>query len=204
MVRRLVLICHGATAALRAAAFPADEPLEPGAEAAAARLAGALPRFDAVRIAPELRTRQTAAAAGLAGTLDADLRDWDSGAWRGRSFAALQAGDPEGLAAWRADPDAAPHGGESLTRLLGRAGGWLEGIAGAGERVVAVTHPALVRAVVTAALGAPAEMFWRMDVTPLSHTEVRGGKGRWTLRIFGAPAAMPHGVANGEIEGEGD
>jgi broad specificity phosphatase PhoE len=47
--------------------------------------------------------------------------------------------------------------------------------------VVAVTHPAVVRAVLVTALRSPAEVFWRIDVPPLTATTLRR-RGGWTLR----------------------
>ena len=34
--------------------------------------------------------------------------------------------EPESLGAWRQDPGAAPHGGETLAHLLDRVGAWLD------------------------------------------------------------------------------
>lgn len=190
MVRRLTLICHGATAATRAAAFSDDEPLEPKALAAATALAGHVRRHDLALASPALRARQTAHAMGLDAGADAGLRDWDMGAWRGRSLATLHAEDPDALAAWRGDPAAAPHGGESLNALAARVAGWLGQVDMGAGHVVAVTHAAVVRAVLLAVLEAPPSAFWRLDVLPLSLTDLRTDGSRWTLRAFGeAPAA---------------
>nr|BFE80044.1 hypothetical protein GCM10020093_026450 [Planobispora longispora] len=57
--------------------------------------------------------------------------------------------------------------------------GWLSA-AGPG-RTVAVTHPAVVRAAVVHALGAPARSFWRVDVAPLARVSLTGRGGRWRL-----------------------
>lgn len=189
MVRRLTLICHGATAATRAGAFSDDEPLEAKALAAAGALNGHGGRVDRALVSPALRARQTAHAMGLVAVEDADLRDWDAGGWRGRSLAALQAEAPAALALWRADPAAAPHGGESLNMLLERVAGWLDHVDMAGGHVVAVTHAAVVRAVVLAVLKAPPAAFWHLDVLPLSRTDLRTEGSRWTLRAFGDASA---------------
>jgi hypothetical protein len=42
---------------------------------------------------------------------------------------------------------------------------------------------------VLAVLDAPAAAFWRLDVAPLTVTDLRGGPGRWTVRATGAPLA---------------
>jgi len=79
---------------------------------------------------------ETAAALGLAATVDPGLADWHLGEWRGRALDEIAAAHPAELAAWLAAPDAAPHGGESLTALLARVAGWL---AGAGLSVFALS-----------------------------------------------------------------
>jgi broad specificity phosphatase PhoE len=66
---------------------------------------------------------ETAAALGLAATVDAGLADWDLGEWRGRAL-----DEVAGIAEWVADPDAVPHGGESLTALLARVAAWLAAV----------------------------------------------------------------------------
>jgi broad specificity phosphatase PhoE len=90
------------------------------------------------------------------------------------------------VAAWLADPDAVPHGGEPLTALLARVAGRLAAADGEGH-TVAVTHAAVVRAAVVVTLGAPAAGFWRIDVAPLTATVLRGGPGRWTVRGTALP-----------------
>ena len=46
---------------------------------------------------------------------------------------------------------------------------------------MAVTHPAVIRAVILIALDAPPKSFWRIDIAPASRT-VLHFRGRWTLR----------------------
>ena len=65
------------------------------------------------------------------------------------------------------DPDAAPHGGESLTALLARVRAWLEEQAALDGTAIAITHGGVVKAAVVAALDAPPSAFWRIDVSPL-------------------------------------
>lgn len=180
-MRRLLLIRHAPTAATRAAAFPRDEPLDEAALAAAAALAPALPRSQLVLTGPALRCRQTAAAAGLDATAEGAIDGCDFGSWAGRTLGDIHAADPEAVAAWLGDPDASPHGGETLAGLSARVGRWLEGQAAGGGTTVAITHGEVVRAAVVHALGAPVEAFWRIDVAPLGITELHGHDGRWTL-----------------------
>ncbi|GAA4979460.1 histidine phosphatase family protein [Pseudonocardia tropica] len=180
---RLTLVTHAATNGTRGAHFPADEPVAPGAEAhlrALTRL-----RADRFRHAPDPASAATCAALGGPGEADPALRSWDAGAWAGRPLDVVAAEDSEGVAAWLADPAAAPHGGESLHDLLDRVRGVLAAVG--GGHTVAVCGPAVVRAAVVLVLGAPATAFWRVDAGPLTVTDLRGGPDRWTVRATGAP-----------------
>src|SRR5882672_9795064 len=111
MPGRLTLICHGATAATRASAFPRDEPLEDGAVAQARLLSPALRRWDRAVTSPALGARQTAEALSLNACVHPALRDCDYGHWGGRKLADIQAAHPVEVAAWLSDLGAAPHGG---------------------------------------------------------------------------------------------
>ncbi len=168
MTLQITWIAHGATPATRRAAFPGDEPLEDKARARVAGLAGALGRADRVLVAPERRTRETAAALGLTGKIDEALGDCDHGSWAERPLAEIQAEAPAALAVWLTDPAADPHGGESIADLIRRIGWWCDDPDRGEGRVLAVTHPAVMRAAVVHALGAIATAYWRIDVAPLS------------------------------------
>jgi len=54
--------------------------------------------------------------------------------------------EAEALQAWINDPQAAPHGGESVMQLSERVAAWLTSLQGASGHIVAVTHPFVVRA----------------------------------------------------------
>jgi broad specificity phosphatase PhoE len=178
-MRRLLLVRHAPTAAVRSAAFGADEDLEPGGVAAAGRLAARLPRGE-VLVSPARRALQTAAGLDVA-AVEPDLAECDFGAWAGRSLAEVAAAEPEAVAGWMRDPDAAPHGGESLTALLARVRGFLDRQAALDGTAVAITHGGVVKAAVVIALDAPASAFWRIDVSPLGITELHAHDGRWTV-----------------------
>jgi broad specificity phosphatase PhoE len=180
---RLVLICHAPTAATRSAAFPTDEPLD-AAGLAAARAASA-PRAATALTGPALRCVQTAAALGLAARVEPALRDADPGAWAGRGLDDVAATEPEAVAAWLRDPAAAPPGGESWVDVRRRAARWLAGV-GSGV-TVAVTHAAVIRALVVHVLDAPSAACWRVDAAPLTRTVLAGGPDRWTVRTLAAP-----------------
>jgi broad specificity phosphatase PhoE len=181
---RVTFVCHGSTAATRGTAFSLDEPLEPAAAAAAAALAGQLrlPAGGQARTSPALRCRQTAEQLGLPATVDAGLADWDLGTWAGRTLDELSAEAPGLVQVWLTDPGFAPPGGEPLRRVLERVAGWLEAADDRPSRVIAVTHPAVVRSAIMHTLRAPDDSFWRVDVPPLAVVEIRGRPGRWSLR----------------------
>jgi broad specificity phosphatase PhoE len=179
-MRRLLLIRHGSTDAVRRNAFPIDEPLDDAGRAAASRLAGKLGRGESL-CSPALRARETAAAAELDATVDPLIAEGDLGAWAGRTLAEVHEADPDGVSAWLMDPHACPHGGETLAALLQRVAGWMDAQAARDGRAIAVTHAGVVKAAVVHALGAPAAAFWRVDVTPLALTELHAHDGRWTV-----------------------
>jgi broad specificity phosphatase PhoE len=192
-VRRLLLIRHARTDAVRNAAFALDEPLDAYGVEAAGELAGLLGRGDAF-CSPSLRSRKTAAAAGLDAEVVAELRECNFGTWAGRTLADVHAQDPAGAFAWMTDPHARPHGGETLAELLARVGGWLDAQAQLDGRAIAITHGGVVKAAVVHALDAPAAAFWRVDSAPLAATELHAHEGRWTLTRVNAPAASSERV----------
>jgi len=121
---RLTLVAHASTAATARALFSRDEGLEPRG-AAAAGAASAPRRITRAVCSPARAAVETAGALGLAATVDPGLADWHLGEWRGRALDEIAAAHPAEVAAWLADPDAVPHGGESLTALLARVAAWL-------------------------------------------------------------------------------
>ena len=178
---RLTLVSHAMTDAMSAGRFPVDEPLN----AAGLRQIDSvtdLSPADAALCGPETRTRQTAELLGLAAVGDARLADLDVGHWRGAS---LDDADPDGVVAWLDDPAAAPHGGESVVDVVARVRDWMGSLTGAPGRVVAVTHPAVIRSALVVALDAPPKSFWRIDVAPASRTLLHHRRPGWTLRVQG-------------------
>lgn len=186
MSLRLTLIAHAATAATRAAAFPLDEPLTPGDYAKASAAAAHVGPVDAAWTSPALRAVQTAQALHLDAAIDPLLADIDLRDWAGKSLAELEATGAEALALWMEDPGAAPHSGESVTRLLARVSGWLDTLHNSDGRIVAVTHAAVIRAAAVLTLDANPRSFWRIDVAPLSFSKFHAQGGRWTLHGLNA------------------
>src|SRR5207302_5960129 len=101
---------------------------------------------------PLLRARETADAIG--GTVEVDDRwiELDYGIWDGRPLAEVPA---ELWVRWRADPDFAPEGGESLAALGRRVADACQALAeeAADDDVVVVSHVSPIKAAVAWALG---------------------------------------------------
>ncbi|HEX5610556.1 MAG TPA: histidine phosphatase family protein [Solirubrobacterales bacterium] len=180
-MKRLILVRHAPTAATKAAAFPLDERPDESALAAASRLGEFVPRHAEVCASPAVRCQETARAAGLEPVTVPELAECDFREWGGRTLADVCEEDPAGAEAWMTDPEARPHGGESLSGFAGRVAGWLETQAESDGSTFAVTHGGVVKAAIVSALGAPLLSFWRVDVAPLSLTELHAHDGRWTL-----------------------
>ncbi|WP_019926012.1 histidine phosphatase family protein [Nocardia sp. BMG111209] len=185
-ITRLTLITHAITDAVQAARFPADEPLNALGHRSVERSEG-LPdttRPELVTLGPEARVTETAAALDLPGDIDPALADLDCGRWAGAGMDSIPAAD---LTAWLTEPEFHGHGGESLVDLIARVRDWLDRTAREPRRVVAVTHPAIVRATVLTALDSPPKSFWRLDIPPLSATTLHHRGGAWTVRGTGHP-----------------
>lgn len=188
---RMTLICHGATAATRMAAFPLDEPLEARALEHTASLHDAVPHAARILTSPALRARQTAEALGLHAEIDAALRECDYGRWAGGKLKDLQAAEPDAIALWLSDISAAPHGGEAFSGLFRRVSAWLDqAMAGDGD-IVAITHSTVIRAAIVHLLAAPLASFWRIDVEPLSMVELSGRGQSRQLRLVRTGGATP-------------
>lgn len=186
MTSRLTLVCHAPTTAVRASAFPADEPVEFGGMRGLTTLPHRFGDADRRWTSPALRARQTARALDLDAVVDPLLRDCAYGRWTGCVLADVQAREPEAVDAWLHDPASAPHGGESVLDLIDRIAAWLDGQNGTARRTVAVTHASVMRAAVVHALDASPRSFRRIDVAPLSVVTLSGNGGRWTLTSLGA------------------
>jgi broad specificity phosphatase PhoE len=147
----LILVRHGETSANTDGVWHGslDTPLSPRGSQQAARVAGhiatAFPEVTAVYTSNLQRARHTAeaiaAALGLGARIDDALREYHLGSWEGKSFADLYH-EENFFHHIKADPNFAPHGGESPREVTDRLTGALRSIAAghARERVVVVTH----------------------------------------------------------------
>jgi len=128
---------------------------------------------------PLLRAVQTAeevaAATGATVVTDDGFREADFGAWEGLTFAEVQERWPAEMAAWLADPEVAPPGGESLAGVNERVTAALRRVLAARERqtVLVVSHVTPIKTLVAAALLAPPAALYRMhlDVAALSRID---------------------------------
>ncbi len=186
MATRLTLIAHAATEAQRQAAFPLDEPALEREIVKIAALDWSAPRANRILSGPELRAQQTSHVLRLQAAISDQLRDCDYGAWSGRTMRDVQAEDPEGMVAWLTNPASAPHGGESVARLMTRVGVWLEQQCDVAH-TIAVTHSAVIRGAIIYALRLPLVTFWRFDIAPLTLTDLRFNGQVWNVRCAGCP-----------------
>jgi ribonuclease H / adenosylcobalamin/alpha-ribazole phosphatase len=170
-----LLLRHGQTALSveRRFAGRGDIPLtDVGLEQAAAAAARLARRgnIDLVLTSPLLRARQTASAvadaAGVPLAEDDDLAETDFGSWEGLSFAEVMARWPDEMAAWMADADAAPPGGESFAAVGARVDAALDRLLAAhqSQTVVVVSHVTPIKTLVCRALLAPTAALFRMHL----------------------------------------
>lgn len=181
-MRRVLLVRQASTRATRRACFGPDDPLDARGRHEAEALRGALAGAGETLVSPCLAAFQTASVAGRAPLVTVPaLADCDYGRWSGRTLEDVGRAEPEAVEAWLTDPDAVPHGGESIRALLARVATWLQRQALHTGSVVAVTPGSVVKAAIVAALDAPATTFWRVDVAPAAVTELHAHDGRWTV-----------------------
>jgi broad specificity phosphatase PhoE len=175
--RRLTLLTHPPTATASRLVFgdlgPLLRPAGPPPTAA-----GPGP----VRCGPEPACRATAAALGPAAEPVAALAGPDLGSWTGRELAEVAGSDPAGLGAWLSDPDARPHGGETLAELVRRLAEELAGCAWPGARSVWVLTPLAARALTVAALAAPPALVLAIDLAYGGEVQLSRHAGRWRLQ----------------------
>ncbi len=183
--RHITLVCHATTQELRRVTFGGDDSLDEVGKAKAARLMGSLGRVDHCWSSPALRARETAAAMGLPAVVDERLRECDFGRWNGLRFQQLLFKEPKKLVSWIRDPSSAPHGGESIPQVLARVAAWIAERGRDPGHTVAITHASVIRAAIVHVIQAQLQSFWRIDVVPLSLTDLRTNGRRWVLRSMG-------------------
>ncbi|SAK90398.1 phosphoglycerate/bisphosphoglycerate mutase [Caballeronia fortuita] len=151
--------------------FPAgDEPAEHDARAQVASLRACADTR--VIASPARVARET--AQWIADSFDVvpAFDDIDYGRWRGQSIRETAGREPDAIAAWLADPQARPHGGESVAMLAARVArglAYLDETLACG-RCIVVTHAIVVKVALAHGLGEPLESVYAMNLAPLSST----------------------------------
>jgi len=163
----------------------ADDGLDEQGRKVVIRRAHEWPEQIGATCAPGRACVETATLIGLHAVVDPRLRDWDLGAWTGRSLTQIATTAPVDLERWSTDPDFTGHGGESLQQLRSRVTDWLEWIETQEyPRLVAVASTAVVRAMLLCVMDIPTTVFWRLDLEPMSsvHFSLRPGRRavRWS------------------------
>lgn len=187
---RVSLVAAARSSSLLAERFDDDRPLDQAGWHEVQLAAQALVPLGAAELrycSPTARSRATGEALGYAPMAQPALRDCDMGRWRGLTLSDVAAREPAAVDAWLADPRSAPHGGEPLLAFITRIGGWLDTRPACEGSIVAVAEPAVVRAALVYALGAPPSTYWNVDVRPLSTITLAGLPGRWSLRLEAGP-----------------
>lgn len=100
------------------------------------------------------------------------------------NFEQVQTAHSDAFAAWFARPEeGAPHG-ETMAEVRIRIAEWLAEQTGASRSVVAVTHPMVIRAALSACLELPLISVMRFDVAPLSMATLSYNR-FWRLQSMG-------------------
>lgn len=182
MPPRLTLIANASTPAARAAAFPLDEGLDDYGRRDAAAMADEFPNTSIVLASPARRALETAEALCLVPEIDTALRDLDLGSWAGRTLSSIAETEADALGSWLSDPAFSQHGGETVEGLFARISVWMKAISVREGRIIAVTHPAVIRAAILAAIHASPSSYWYIDIAPLSVVELTSNGRRWALK----------------------
>jgi alpha-ribazole phosphatase len=172
----LILVRHGRTAANAAGLLQGrlDNPLDPVGDAQAMAIAAALGPVDRVITSPLQRARSTAEAIGGDVVVDDRWVELDYGLFDGKAQGDVTADVWEH---WRADPDYAPPGGESLTELDRRVAAALDELSHDAQHrdVVVVSHVSPIKAAIAWAVGnSVGVMSWRcrLDVASICRIAV--------------------------------
>jgi len=178
-----ILLRHGQTALSVDRRFTGrgDAELTPlgamQAKAAARRLADR-GEIELIVTSPLRRARKTAEeaarATGAPLRVEPDLREADFGAWEGLTFAEAQQKWPAEMAAWLADAQVAPPGGESFADVDRRMLAVLDRLLARhpGATLLLVSHVTPIKTLVRHALLAPATALFRTHLDVASICEV--------------------------------
>lgn len=188
----LIVVRHGRTEA-NASGLLLGRRLDPGLDDLGRRQAAALREVvgGAARAvcSPLRRTRETAAALGLPVEIDERWIEIDYGILDGTPLAEVPAST---WATWRADPDFALGGGESLRSVGERVRAAAADLAeeASTHDIVVVSHVSPVKAVTAWALGVGDEVIWRLWCAPASITVIDTSGKTPTLRSYNVTAHL--------------
>lgn len=178
--QRLWLVRHAVVAGGRGIIHAPDAPADVSDAVAFRALAAVLPHAAPCFVSPARRTRDTAAALGLAARAAPAFREQDFGAWTGRRHRELEAeGGEDYRAFWAAAATSAPPGGESFVDQIARVRAGLDELP-AGDSVL-VVHSGTVRAALAVALDLDPGAALRFVVDPLSLTRIDRLAGGWRV-----------------------
>ena len=184
--RALILLRHAPTTATDARAFPADEVVEaPVLERLAEE--DRLPHVDRCVVSPTRRAVQTAEALRQQYVLEPRISECHFGSWRGKSVAEIAELDPASFGHWLADPDASPHGGESLRQIADRVDDFMLTASQLPGTTLAVTHGGVIKIAVARALNAPLRSMWQVRSEPLTLTTIEWTHDSWELVASNVP-----------------
>ena len=130
---------------------------------------------------PLRRARETAAACfpGHCIILDELINNLDLGAWSGRPKREIQLEQPRQWQRWISRPERMVFpGGESLSDVYARCQRFLQKLTTPPLAVAVVSHRAVLKTMLAAALGLKDHYFWKFHLDNASVTELRHQAGR--------------------------
>ena len=143
-----------------------------------------MPRSAQAFCSPAGAAIESGAALSLLANNDPALRDRECGSWTGQTLDQIAAAEPERLAAWLNNSHSSAPGGESVAELVERAAAWLARQASLDGHVVAITHPAVIRAMLVAATEAPPTLWFRLDIGFGTRSLLTRNAGRWRIGLM--------------------
>jgi broad specificity phosphatase PhoE len=175
MAQRLLIVAHAPTPATQTLVFGDSGDLFPGEIRRLGRRVASWVR------GPEAACEATAIRLGGNAEPIQELHGCDFGTWAGKALVDVAVDDPSGLEAWLHDPQAAPHGGESLAELINRVGRVLDDHPWPEGRSVVVVSSLVARALLVHALNAAPEVIFHIDMAPLSRALISRSQQLWRL-----------------------
>ena len=180
MAQRLLVIAHGRAGSAGDPVFGDRSPL-----AAGVTVAPVEGRFQRWVCGPETACGETALllARGEEADVIPELAGPDLGRWTGSTLSTIAGQDPDGLRSWLTDPDAAPHGGESLSRTAVRVGTAIDDTDWPEGRTAVVVSPAVARLLALHAIGGTPALAFRLDVRFGGRFELSAAGRGWRLLL---------------------